>query len=315
MSRISLNNLRTLELDQMAARAICNPQTRTELFRRISPLDRPVDSLVLKTESNLRNGYIYGYSYVPEGMMFRGLNTGLKRVFKKGLLEQDQLRRDKRGHFFALNIKWAADHAFESGKDKDAILLGVSHHMANIWAANGYLDIVEDIGKFSLDTEMRVYSSRTEPDIPLEDIDVFIILSRSDKKLEKLFQRLPEKIRAHVSDRVHMVPDQKYEQTSIESHTADYCLTHGIPKHPDAELEKDPFRLLFWEMQRNFIAFSSPLLMNAQNVMRSFPESLQAIRQVISADPNHWGKQDSEWFDPIGLINYLVKTGRADQSR
>jgi hypothetical protein len=311
MSRISLNNLRTLELDQMAARAICNPKTRTELFRRISPLDRPVDSLVLKTESNLRNGFIYGYSYVPEGMMFRGLNTGLRRVFKKGCLEQGQLRRDKRGHFFALNIKWAADHAFETVKDNDAILLGTSHYMANIWAANGYLDVVEDLGKFSLDTEMRVYSSKNEPDIPLEDMDAFIILGRSDKKLEKLLQRLPERIRRFVSDRVVIVPTQTDKKTGIEAHAAGYCLSQGVPKHPETEIEKDLFRLLFWEMQRNYIAFSGPLLANAQTVMRSFPESLRAIRQVISADPNYWGKQGCEIFDPLGLIDYLLKTGRA----
>lgn len=311
MTRIVLNNLRNIELDQMAARAICNPRTRSQLFSRIAPLDRPVSSLVTKIENDLKNGYVYGYDYVPEGMMFRGLNTGLKRVFKKGCLEQNQLRRDKRGHFFALNIKWAADHAFESVKDKDAILLGVSHHMANIWAANGYLDIVEDIGKFSLDTEMRVYSNRTEPDIPLEEIDAFIILSRSDKKLQKLLQRLPERIRGFVSDRILMVPDKKDEETRIESHAAAHCLTHGIPKHPDTELEKDPFRLVFWEMQRNFIMFSNPRLANAQTLMRSFPGSLQAIRQVIGADPELWGKQGTEWFDPIGLINYLIKTGRA----
>lgn len=310
MPRIVLNNVRTLELDQMAARAICDPQARARLFGMIAPLDRPVNSLVTKIENDLRNGYVYGYHYVPEGMMFRGLNTGLKRVFGKGCLEQSQLRRDKRGHFFALNIKWAAGHAFDTPEDKDGLLLGTSHHMANIWAAKGYLDIVEDIGKFSLDTEMRVYASRKEPDIPLEDMDAFIMLERSEKKLQKLLGRIPERIRGFVSDRVFMVPPQKDRDTDIEVHAAQYCLSHGVPKHPEKEIEKDLFTLLFWEMQRNLIAFSDPLPHTIQNPMRSFPESLQAIRQVIGADPGSWGKQDSEWFDPLGLIDYLIKTGR-----
>lgn len=311
MPRIVLNNVRNIELDQMAARAICNPQTRTELFKKIAPLDRPANHLIAKIESDLKNGYVYGYPYVPEGMIFRGLNTGLKRVFKKGCLEQSQLRRDKRGHFFALNIKWAAGHAFDTPEDNDAILFGTSHHIANIWAANRALDILEDLGKFSLDTEMRAYSSRTEPDIPLEDMDAFIILDRSDKKLGKLIQRLPKRLRSFVENRILMVPPPADKKTGMDLHAANYCVQRGVQKPPETEIEKDPFRLLFWEMQRNFITFSDPMLANARTVMRSFPESLKAIRQVIGADPNYWGKQDSEWFDPIGLIGYLIKTGRA----
>ncbi len=312
MPRIVLNNVRNIELDQMAARAICDPNMRSELYSRTAPHDRPVRELFSKIKSDLANGYIYGYSYVPEGMMFRGLNTGLKRSFKKGALEHGQLKLDKRGHFFALETRWAADFAFETPDDKDAVLLGVSHHMANIWSAHEALDLFEDLGKFSLDTSMRAYCSRTSPDIPIEDIDVFIILDRSEKKLGDLIQRVPERIRETVSDRIFMVPAPEDKKADMASYVANYCMSNGIQRPPATNMVKDPFELTFWEMQRALMMRQYSDIMTQK--AREFHESVEALRRVIGSDPGYWGKQGDETFDPLGLIDYLTRTGRAQQN-
>lgn len=312
MPRIVLNNVRNIELDQMAARAVCNPDMRSEIYSRTAPHDRPVRELFSKIKSDLANGYIYGYSYVPEGMMFRGINTGLNRVFGKGALEKSQLRLDKRGHFFALETRWAADFAFETPDDKDAVLLGVSHHMANIWSAHGSLDLFEDLGKFSLDTSMRAYCSRTDPDIPIGDIDVFIILDRTEKELKKLIGRIPENIRDAVSGRIFTVPAPDNKKEDMASHVANYCMSNGIQKPPATNMVKDPFELTFWEMQRTLMAHQHSDIMVRK--AREFRESVEAFRRVIGSDPGYWGKEGNNIFDPIGLIDYLIKTGRAQEN-
>lgn len=308
-----MNNVRNIELDQMAARALCNPQRRDELLRRISPNDAPARKHLTQVRDDIRNGYLYSYPFVPEGMMFRGINTGLNRIFEKGVLEYSQLRLDKRGHFFAFDRSWAADHAFETPKDNDAVLLGVSHHTANIWAAHDALDIFEDIGKASLDPSMRAYCSRTNPDIPIEDIDIFIVLDRPVHELEQILKNLPKRLREPIRKRILMAPIPADPKTNMTPYIANFCKQQGVQTHPAADLVKNLFELTFWEMQRRYLLYSNPIFgRNPQQI--AFYRSVKAMRRVISACPEYWGKKNNmKWFDPLGLIEYLINTGRASE--
>lgn len=289
-------NIRNLELDQLAVRALLNKEKRAVLFKSISPLDKAL------TELQKDAGEMF-HTYIPRGVMSRTLNKALEHILSVGKLERSRINVDKRGHFFELG-----PYLFCPGGDDDVHFM-VSHYVANTWAARSELDVVEDIGKWSLDYSMRVHWGLHFPDIDLEDIDLICVRERSGSGIEQLLSAALPAFRPLLKSRLVQVPVSiNYSmQVFIDSVTR--------------QIGRPPFRipckgnklynrshLLFWEIQKN-VDRSDERCNGARSEIRT---AIEAMRDIISADPELYGKTGESYYDPFGIIKYAIRTGRAD---
>jgi hypothetical protein len=307
---INLNNIRNLELDQLAVRALHDPSKRNLLLGRIRPLDEPV-RLVMDSIAHYISpkGCETHYTHVPESVMIRRLRGGLGNIIQKGMLEYDRVHKDRRGHFFDLYL----GGSLPAGQD-DAVLC-VSHYTANRWAAEDRLKIVEDVVSEDMnyvDPSMRLYSlNRYDmdgvPDIPIEDIDLIAVAERPDEELDALSATAPRGLQELIRKRIFPVPFSRPDSSiNIFSFAGNILSEMGCIPRNQKYLLKDPSAILFWEIQK-FCAFPD---MDSWHVTRTLPQSVEAMRRVISADPELWGKTGAGYFDPLGIINYMMSNGK-----
>lgn len=276
-------NIRNLELDQLAVRALHDPVKRPVLMKAISPLD----NTLTHWETEFGKGFLIG-RFVPEGMLFRHITGCIDGVISCGGLEYSKIIRDRRGHFFFVG---GTGNKLENSGDA---IFAVSHYVANMWAAASSLHLVEDVGRSVLAHYMRMYSSYDAPDIGLEDIDIILIKDRPPSEIDGLIDLAREDQKAALREKLVRIPAEGDSRItdSIRSHAVNSPLITGY--HGDSI--KDSFQALFWLLQPGIYG-TSPVEM---------------IRKVIGADPSFWGKPEASYFDPLGIINYAIKTGRTD---
>lgn len=308
-TNVRLNNIRSLELDQLAVRALHDPAKRNLLLGRIRPLDGPVRLVMDSIEHYLGpRGCETRYAYVPESVMIRRLRGGLSNIVQKGMLEYDRVLKDRRGHFFDLHL----GGSFPAGQD-DAVLC-VSHYTANRWAAEDRLKIVEDVVSEDIDhvdPAMRLFSSNSYdggvvPDIPIEDVDLIAVADRADEQLAALAATAPTRLIQQIKRKLFPVSCSASDNsTNLFSFAGSILSEMGCRPDNREYLLKDPSIVLFWEIQK-FCAFPD---VDSWHATRDLPQSVEAIRNVISADPELWGKTVPGYYDPLGIINYVMRNG------
>ncbi|MCX5712474.1 MAG: aminotransferase class V-fold PLP-dependent enzyme, partial [Candidatus Omnitrophica bacterium] len=167
------------------------------------------------------------------------------------------VKRNPRGHFFALDFGTALSAAKELQRDMspDAVIIGVTDRRANIWASQGLLDIPgSNPESLYRDQNMRVYAAGQ--DIALEEIDVIIIADRTDAQLDELLANVPEALRNKI------IP---------------LSAAANLPLKTDGNLLLDPAQIIFWEMQRDW---QKPGMSN-RDIARTMPDAINALRAVV----------------------------------
>lgn len=304
---LKIPSIRNLEMDQIAVKVLYNPSKRDILLNSIKPYHKPIMELKHCVDYYLgAKGCDTHYSYVPDRLLVRRIYEGLDNIVRKGILEYSKINKDKRGHFFDLDDSYSLPIG-----ENDAILV-LSNFRANMWAAEERFQLAEDVvseDQPGIIPSIRVYTHNkfdndVVPDISLFDIDLIAVTKRSKDSRNALIAMAPKSIRSYINHILFEVDSTKTDENSVIPQVLNVLQERGC-RHFQQEkyLLLNPEKVFFWEMQKHLCFPEFDWTFDYDK----FKTGIGLIRNIIRQDPKFWGKTTEWFYDPFGIINYILK--------